>query len=68
MKGAIIMAELGKQQGEINERNHYLEQLHNFLDLMQDAVNKGELERYEKMERDFRHVTEQMEYVGRRSN
>jgi len=57
-----------KQQAEINERNHYLEQLHNFLELMQDAVKNGDLERYEKMERDFRHVTEQMAYVGRRFN
>jgi hypothetical protein len=57
-----------KQQSQVNERKHYLEQLHIFLELMQSAVDKNDLERYEKMERDFRHVTEQMDFVGRRSN
>lgn len=57
-----------KQQAEINERKHHLEQLHNFLELMQSAVDKSDLERYEKMQRDFQHVTEQMEYVGKRTN
>lgn len=35
---------------------------------MQQAVDNGDLERYEKMERDFRHVTEQLDFVGKRSN
>lgn len=55
------------QQAEVNERNDLLAQLHNFNDLMQDAINKLDLEKYQKMEQDFNYLIGKLEYVGKHS-
>lgn len=56
-----------KQQAEVNERNDLLAQLQNFNDLMQDAIDRLDLEKYQKMERDFNYLIGKLEYVGKRS-
>lgn len=56
-----------KLMAHVNERRHLIEQLTAFNNYMQDAVNDGDVERFEKMERDFNHLIGQLEYVGKRS-
>lgn len=58
--------DITKQKAYLNERRHLLGQLESFLDLMQVAINKLDMERYEKIERDFNHVVGQLAYVGKR--
>lgn len=57
-----------EKQAIVNERNHLLDQLRNFNDLMQSAVNELDFEKFEKMERDFRHVAERLDFLGKRTN
>ncbi len=54
------------QKGHLHERRTLLQQLADYSDLMEDAITKGDLELYEKMERDFIHIVEQLEFVGKR--
>jgi hypothetical protein len=54
------------QKGHLHERRMLLQQLADYSDLMEDAIKKEDLELYEKMERDFIHIVEKLEFVGKR--
>ncbi|OMF76667.1 hypothetical protein [Paenibacillus glucanolyticus] len=53
-----------EQKAHLNERHTLLRQLEDYGDQMEDAIKKGDLERYEKVERDFTHLVEQFEAVN----
>lgn len=54
------------QKGHLRQRRTLLQQLADYSDLMEEAIKKEDLELYEKMERDFIHIVEQLEFVGKR--
>ncbi|MGC6589082.1 hypothetical protein ACPV3A_29575 [Paenibacillus sp. Dod16] len=53
-----------EQKAHLNERHTLLRQLEDYGDQMEDAIMKGDLERYEKVERNFTHLVEQLEAVN----
>lgn len=54
------------QKGHIQQRRTLLQQLTDYSDLMEEAIKKEDLELYEKMEREFIRIVEQLEFVGKR--
>lgn len=46
------------------ERRDLLNELTGYLDLMDDALKKSDTTLYEKLERDFKHLTEKLECVN----
>ncbi|ETT54791.1 hypothetical protein C162_03794 [Paenibacillus sp. FSL R7-269] len=54
------------QKGHLQQRRTLLQQLADYSDLMEGAIKKEDLELYEKMEREFIRIVEQLEFVGKR--
>lgn len=54
------------QKGHLQRRRTLLQQLADYCDLMEEAMMKEDLELYEKMEREFIRIVEQLEFVGKR--
>ncbi|NOU82806.1 hypothetical protein GC101_28485 [Paenibacillus sp. LMG 31459] len=54
------------QKGCLQQRRTLLQQLVDYSDLMEEAIKKEDLELYEKMEREFICIVEQLEFVGKR--
>ncbi|MDF9841888.1 MULTISPECIES: hypothetical protein [unclassified Paenibacillus] len=54
------------QKGHLQRRRTLLQQLADYSDLMEEAIKKEDLELYEKMEREFIRIIEQLEFVGKR--
>lgn len=59
--------ELNKRKVISKERFYLLDELKGYLKLMDEALEKEDIELYEKLERDFNHITEQLKYVAKRS-
>lgn len=60
------LTEVDKLRSIATQRRHLLEELTGYMQLMDAALEKENIKEYEKLERDFNHLTKQLEYVVKR--